>query len=96
MIQNLKYYWRLNLLVVLGIAIATAVLTGALLMGDAMRGSLRQMTLERLGEIDQVLVADHFFSADLAERLLPRDNDAVQFENNADDRPSGQCHKSGQ
>ncbi|HQV31617.1 MAG TPA: ABC transporter permease, partial [Calditrichia bacterium] len=69
MIQNLRYYWRLNLLILLGVAVATAVLSGALLVGDAMRGSLRDMTLERLGQIDQVLSADHFFPANLATRI---------------------------
>ena len=48
---------------------ATAVLTGALLVGDSVRGSLRDLTLQRLGKIDSVLVAGHMFLATLADEL---------------------------
>ena len=39
------------------------------MVGDSVRGSLRDMTLDRLGDIDLALVAERFFPADLAERL---------------------------
>ena len=67
--RSLIHYWRLNLAVILGAAIATAVLTGALLVGDSVRGSLRQLTLERLGQIDEALVTNLFFRQNLAENL---------------------------
>ncbi|MCO6459167.1 MAG: ABC transporter permease [Pirellulaceae bacterium] len=66
---SLRYHWRINLAVALGVAAATAVLTGALLVGDSVRGSLRQLTLERLGLIEQVLVADRYFRVQLADEL---------------------------
>lgn len=53
----------------LGVAVATAVLTGALLVGASVRGSLRALTLERLGHIDSVLVAGHMFREALADEL---------------------------
>ena len=37
--QNLTYYWRTNLVVVVGVATAVAVLSGALLVGDSVRAS---------------------------------------------------------
>ena len=40
--RNLAYYWQTNLAVITGVAIAVAVLAGALLVGDSVRGSLRQ------------------------------------------------------
>lgn len=64
----------------LAVAAATAVLTGALLVGDSMRGSLRDLTLQRLGRIDQVLVLDRFFQQDLAKQLTSDD----RFETNFD------------
>jgi len=67
--RSLIHYWRLNLAVILGAAIATAVLTGALLVGDSVRDSLRQLTLERLGKIDDALVANLFFRQELAGNL---------------------------
>ena len=68
-LRSLVYHWRIHLAVALGVAAATAVLTGALLVGDSVRGSLRRLTLDRLGRIDLVLVTDRFFAADLASRL---------------------------
>ena len=47
--RNLLYHRRGNLAVFLGIALGSAVLTGALLVGDSLRGSLRELTLDRLG-----------------------------------------------
>ena len=66
----------MNLAVACGVAVGTAVLTGALLVGDSMRGSLRHLTLDRLGRIEEVLVADRFFRqagrrTGLAARVLP-------------------------
>lgn len=65
--QSLRHYWRVNLAVLLGMTVGAAVLTGALLVGDSVRQSLRTLTLERLGRIDQVLIADHFFRTELAD-----------------------------
>ncbi|HEX4415372.1 MAG TPA: FtsX-like permease family protein, partial [Lacipirellulaceae bacterium] len=66
---SLRHYRRIHIAVVLGVAVATAVLTGALLVGDSVRGSLRDLTLERLGKIDTVLVAQHPFRAALANEF---------------------------
>src|SRR5262245_50407965 len=66
---SLRHHWRIHAAVALGVAAATAVLTGALLVGDSVRGSLRDLVLDRLGKIDEVLVADHFFRRELATEL---------------------------
>ena len=60
--RSLIYFWRIQLAVLLGAAVATAVLTGALLVGDSVRGSLRDLTLDRLGRIDYALASERFFS----------------------------------
>ncbi len=60
--------------VVLGFAITTAVLTGALIVGDSVRGSLRDLALERLGSIDHGIVADRFFRTTIAADLTNRTN----------------------
>src|SRR5262249_4775218 len=41
-------------------------LTGALVIGDSVRGSLRHLVLDRLGRIDDLLVLDRFFRQELA------------------------------
>ncbi len=66
LIHSLAYYWRNNLAVLLGVAAATAVIGGALIVGDSVRGSLRQMTLDRLGNVDHVLRGGRFFREELA------------------------------
>lgn len=67
--RNLTYYWRTNLAVVFGIATAVAVLAGALLVGDSVRASLRDLFLLRLGNTDQVISATGFFREKLADDL---------------------------
>ncbi len=67
--RTLSHYWRINLAVIFAAAVATAVLTGALLVGDSVRGSLRDLTLDRLGDIDYVLVRPDFFRAPLVDAL---------------------------
>ncbi|HEX2465623.1 MAG TPA: ABC transporter permease, partial [Thermoanaerobaculia bacterium] len=47
-------------------AVAAAVLSGALVVGDSVRGSLHDLTLERLGSIDLAVRAPTFFTMDLA------------------------------
>lgn len=65
--RNLAYHWRGNLAVLLGVALGTAVLTGALLVGDSLRGSLRALMLDRLGWVEEAMLPGRFFRAALAE-----------------------------
>jgi hypothetical protein len=74
--RSLLYYRGLNAALVLGVALATAILTGSLLVGDSVRGSLRELALARLGPIQFVLAAPQPFDAALAQRLN-RDAEAL-------------------
>jgi putative ABC transport system permease protein len=67
--RNLHFHWRANLAVALGAAAGTAALTGALLVGDSMRISLREAALGRLGRVEQALVANRYFREALADEL---------------------------
>jgi ABC-type lipoprotein release transport system permease subunit len=68
-IRSLTYYWRTNVAVVLGVATAVSVLAGALLVGDSVRGSLRDLLLNRLGKTDHVVASTSLFREQLAEDL---------------------------
>ena len=68
-LKSLWFHRRVNLAIALGVAAATAVLTGALIVGDSMRGSLRELTLDRLGKIDVMLLSEGFFREQLATEL---------------------------
>jgi len=68
--RSLRFHWRSHLGVVLGAAVATTVLVGALVVGDSVRWSLRRMALARLGKTERALVApERFVRAALAEEL---------------------------
>ena len=67
--RSVTYHWRTNLAVILGVAAAVSVLAGALVVGDSVRGSLRDIALGRLGRTDQVVASSGFFRDALATDL---------------------------
>jgi hypothetical protein len=67
--RSLIYFWPIHLAVVAGAAVATAVLTGSLIVGDSIQASLRDLTLERLGRIERAITGERLFAASLADRL---------------------------
>jgi ABC-type antimicrobial peptide transport system permease subunit len=77
--RSLVHHRRIHAAVGLAVVAATAVLTGALVVGDSLRGSLRHLALDRLGRIDRALVADRFFRAALAEELSAQGQFADHF-----------------
>jgi len=68
-LRGILYYWRTNAAVVLGVATAVAVLAGALLVGDSVRGSLRDLVLRRIGQTDRAVVSTGFFREALGDAL---------------------------
>jgi hypothetical protein len=71
-LRGLTYYWRTHAAVVLGVATAVAVLSGALLVGDSVRGSLRDLVLGRLGRTDQIVASANLFGERLASGIGAR------------------------
>ncbi len=65
--RSLRFAWRTNLAIMLGVAVSAAVIGGALIVGDSVRASLRQMTLDRLGDVDEVVTGPRFFTEKLSE-----------------------------
>src|SRR5947208_17061561 len=76
---SLTHYWRTNFAVILGVATAVAVLSGALLVGDSVRASLRELALQRLGNTDLVIAGNNFFRAQLAADLQAQPDFAANF-----------------
>jgi len=69
-LRNIFYYRRAHALVLTGTLVATAILVGALLVGDSITFSLKQSALLRLGNIQFAMeTRGRFFPADLADRL---------------------------
>lgn len=68
--RSLRFHWRTHLGVLAGVAVAGAILTGALAVGDSVRFTLNQFALARLGHVTQALaLPEHFFREKLADDL---------------------------
>src|SRR5262245_16394141 len=67
--RSLFYFWRTNLAVVAGVALAVGVLAGALMVGDSVRASLRDLFLSRIGKTDLVISSATLFRELLASDL---------------------------
>jgi len=69
-LRNLKYYRKAYLTILAGTVISTAVLTGALVVGDSVRYSLEQLTDIRLGKTRFAIQAgNRFFRQHLADEM---------------------------
>jgi len=75
---SLRFYAATHVMVVLGVAVAVAVLAGALLVGASVRESLKQIALGRLGATDVIVTSPTFFRTALADALLTRSTQPEQ------------------
>lgn len=72
-LRSLGYHWRAHLGVFLGAALGSAILMGALIVGDSVRGSLRDLGLERLlGYRFALSAGDRFYRASLFSSFEPQ------------------------
>ncbi len=72
-LKSIWFYRKLNLTIVLGIALSTAILVGALIIGDSVKYSLQQITVQRLGNTSQVITAgERLFRQQLANELAEK------------------------
>lgn len=67
--RSLIFFWRSHLAVAAAAAVATAVLSGALVVGDSVKGSLADLARERLGRIDDVMAGDRLVREELAAEV---------------------------
>jgi len=62
--QSRKHYQRFYWLVSFAVILMTAVLTGSLLLGDSVRGTLVQRVGERLGKTETIITSRTGFMSD--------------------------------
>ena len=68
--RSLSFYRRIHLWVVLGTMVSTTIIVGALIVGDSIRHSLRQIIFDRLGKTEFALSSqDRFFRKHIADKL---------------------------
>ena len=68
-LRNLRYYWRGNLAVLLGVAVGAAVLAGALFVGDSLRGSLAARAQRQANGITAAWMGMRLINDRIAPRL---------------------------
>ena len=69
-LKSFIHYFKSNLLVAIGVAISTMVLTGSLVIGDSVRYSLTQATFYRLGKTTHLVsVNDRYFRQEMASEM---------------------------
>ena len=78
--RSLRHYWQTHLAVVFGVAVAVSVLAGALVVGDSVRMSLRELALGRLGRAAFVIRAPQYVEAALLDRLAALPAFAAAYE----------------
>lgn len=95
LVSLLHYRW-VNLSVLAGVALTSAILSGALVVGDSVKESLRRNAEARLSGIGPVFLGgERFFTASLADRVAAKlGNDALvapvlQIEGTAASREGG-------
>ncbi|MFZ4414064.1 MAG: ABC transporter permease, partial [Bacteroidales bacterium] len=68
--RSFVYFKRQHLALLLGTVITTAVLTGALIIGDSVKYSLSQMVESRLGKVEYILQThERFVRGKLADEI---------------------------
>jgi len=76
--RSLTFYRKTHLWVVLGTMISTAILVGALVIGDSVRHSLQKIVFDRLGTTEFALSSgDRFFQIRMADNIAEYLNTAV-------------------
>ncbi len=75
--RSFRFSWKTFLLVTIGAIATTAVIVGALLVGDSVRGSMRSLILDRLGRIEYALFPNRFLDDSILQRM-EKSNDYPQ------------------
>ena len=77
--RSLRFHARAHLGVLLGATVGSAVLIGALLVGDSVRASLREMALERLGRIHLAMATgDRLFRDELGWAITVNEGSSLR------------------
>lgn len=71
-LQSARHYWKAHLGLLFGAFLASAILSGSLVVGDSVRASLRRVAASRLGQVQAGMTGgDRWFTDALATRAAP-------------------------
>lgn len=95
-LRNARFHWRSNVPVALGVAIATAVLVGALIVGDSLRASLRARAERQLNGVEASYVGTKLVRAEIATQLPGEIAPALILQGSVQfTQPSGETKRLG-
>ena len=77
--RSLRHHWRSHFAVLLGVIVAAMVMSGALVVGDSVRESLRTLTHLRLNAVDFAVVSHRFFREESVNALKKQAGFADHF-----------------
>ena len=87
-VRSAAFHWRSNLPVVVGVAVGAAVLTGALLVGDSLRGSLRTRALGQLTGVEAAYIGDRMVRQEIAGEIGPNVIPAMMLQGSVQAEPT--------
>ncbi|MGC9455352.1 MAG: hypothetical protein ACP5HU_10885, partial [Phycisphaerae bacterium] len=94
-LRSLRFYRRTHVGVLAAVAVATAVLVGALVTGDTVRHSMRRIALHRLGGTGFAVISrNRLFAAEVAGRIDPQCAAVLQLPATAE-TPDGSARAGG-
>ena len=83
-LNGIWHYRRINVVVLVAVAISTAVIGGSLIVGDSVRFSLQRMTQQRLGQITHVMHSPRFFRQAFVAEMSDASNAIANTETPSD------------
>jgi len=72
--RSLRHHYRTHIALAMGVVVATATLTGAMIVGDSMRDSLRNVAVGRLGPVTHAMTSSRFFRDSLIDTIRKQKN----------------------
>ncbi len=67
--RSLRYFHKSHIAVGMGVAAATAVIVGALVVGESVRGSLKGLVLNRLANVESIMQSRSYFNQETLTNL---------------------------
>ena len=69
-LRSIRFYCKPLLMISLGSALTAMIIIGALIIGDSVKGTLRKISQERTGKVQQVITSqERWFRADISHAL---------------------------
>jgi len=73
-LRFLRGHTKMNAVFICASCISTVVITGSLIAGDSLKGSITHAAYDNLGEVDEIVTSDRLFNGSLVDRLAENES----------------------